>query len=257
MITLPISDLLILPGVTFYFKKDMFPGQDITAERVGEDVLFLMLKEEKSRDELTPDDFYPLGVSGEIDSLDEEGNVRIRAKERVEISDIEIQGKEIQATASIRPQVEDVSQEEEKARFKELKGNLLKFVQGFQWGAWARGFILHWKNLSEIACALGSYLNLSWEEKYEILELDSRKAYIERIEEIIYELIEVFRVGEEAEQAQQETHESAYRESALKKQIEFLQNQLDEMHPENITDVRRFEKKIQESGMNEIGRAHV
>ena len=41
-----------------------------------------------------------------------------------------------------------------------------------------------------------------------------------------------------------------YRESALKKQIEFLQRQLDEMHPENISDVRRFEKKIQESGMN-------
>ncbi|MFR3321974.1 MAG: hypothetical protein ACLTSZ_13595 [Lachnospiraceae bacterium] len=31
----------------------------------------------------------------------------------------------------------------------------------------------------------------------------------------------------------------------------FLQKQLDEMHPENISDVRRFETKIQESGMNE------
>lgn len=254
MITLPISDLLILPGVTFYFKKDMFPDQDITTENVGEDILFLMLKEEKSGEELTPEDFFLLGVSGEIDSLDEEGNVRIRAKERVEISDIEIRGKEIQATAAIRPQIIDISEEEERTRFKELKGKLLKFSQGFQWGAWARGFILHWKNMSEIACALGAYLNLSWDEKYEILELDSRRAYIERIEEIIYELIEVFRVGEEAEQAQQETHESAYRESALKKQIEFLQNQLDEMHPENITDVRRFEKKLQESGMNEEAR---
>ncbi len=25
MITLPISDLLLLPGVTFFFKKDVFP----------------------------------------------------------------------------------------------------------------------------------------------------------------------------------------------------------------------------------------
>ena len=58
-------------------------------------------------------------------------------------------------------------------------------------------------------------------------------------------------VSNEAESAQKETHERVYRESALKKQIDFLQQQLDEMHPENISDVRKFEKKIEESGMNE------
>ena len=38
MITLPISDLLLLPGVTFFFKKDVFPSGEITAESVGEDI---------------------------------------------------------------------------------------------------------------------------------------------------------------------------------------------------------------------------
>ena len=40
----------------------------------------------------------------------------------------------------------------------------------------------------------------------------------------------------------------------LKKQIELLQQQLDEMHPENISDVRKFETKIAQSGMNEEAR---
>lgn len=66
--------------------------------------------------------------------------------------------------------------------------------------------------------------------------------------------MEIFRVSEEAETAQKNSSEKVYRESAIKKQIEFLQQQLDEMHPENISDVRRFEKKIQESGMNEEAR---
>ena len=48
MITLPISDLLLLPGVTFFFKKDVFPSGEITAESVGEDILFVMEKEEKA-----------------------------------------------------------------------------------------------------------------------------------------------------------------------------------------------------------------
>lgn len=74
------------------------------------------------------------------------------------------------------------------------------------------------------------------------------------MEEAVYELMEIFRVSEEAETAQKNSNEKVYRESAIRKQIEFLQQQLDEMHPENISDVRRFQKKIQESGMNEEAR---
>ena len=71
------------------------------------------------------------------------------------------------------------------------------------------------------------------------------------MQKAVYEFIEMAHVSNEAESAQKETHERVYRESALKKQIDFLQQQLDEMHPENISDVRKFEKKIEESGMNE------
>ena len=108
--------------------------------------------------------------------------------------------------------------------------------------------------MNEILCALSGYLNLSWPEKYAVLEADTRGQRCERIEKAIYEFIELFKVSEEAQSAQKETHEQAYRESAIKKQIDFLQNQLDEMHPENISDVRRFENKLKESGMNEEAR---
>ena len=77
---------------------------------------------------------------------------------------------------------------------------------------------------------------------------------MEKIEQAIYEFMEIFNVSEEAKNAQEETHEQAYRESAIKKQIEILQNQLDEMHPENVSDVRKFETKIRESQMNEEAR---
>jgi len=36
--------------------------------------------------------------------------------------------------------------------------------------------------------------------------------------------------------------------------MEHLQKELDEMHPENVTDIRRFEQKIAESGMNDTAR---
>lgn len=253
MITLPISDLLLLPGVTFFFKKDVFPGGEITAESVGEDILFVMEKEEK--EQMTPDDFYPIGVIGAIDSVDDEGNVRVKVRERVQISDIELEKDGvITADASILPEVDDFPKEEAKALFEKMKQDILRFIKGFPWGVWARGVILHWKNVEEIGCALSSYFNITWEEKYGIIETDSKRERCKKIEEAVYEFMEVFQVGEEAEEAQKEIHEQVYRESAIKKQIELLQQQLDEMHPENISDVRKFETKIAQSGMNEEAR---
>ena len=254
MRTIPIYDLLVLPGVTFFFKKDMFPNQEITSENEGEDVLFLLLKSEKSREDLTKEDFYSLGVSGKIENIDGEGNVRIRIKERVEVSDIEVSADSVSASAIICSDVDDISDEEERERFEKLKKDLMKFAQGFQWGVWARGFILHWKNINEVACALSGYFNLTWDEKYAMMKTSSRKHRCDLIEKAVYELMEVFKVSEEAENAQKETNDKVYREAALKKQIDFLQNQLDEMHPENVSDIRRFEMKLEESGMNEEAR---
>ena len=44
------------------------------------------------------------------------------------------------------------------------------------------------------------------------------------------------------------------RQLTRKELTELLQQQLDEMHPENISDVRKFETKIAQSGMNEEAR---
>ena len=254
MIIMPIIDLLVLPEVTFYFKKDMFPGKVLTSENEGEDLLFLMLKTEKDKSLLESADIYPVGASGVIESIDGEGNVRIRVKERVAISDFENHEGELSATASILPEVADIEAEEEKNLFDKLKKDMMRFAQGFQWGMWARGYILHWKNLNEVGCAVAGYFNMTWEEKYAVMETASRRQRCEMIMAAVYEMMEMHKVGEEAESAQKENYESAYRESALKKQIDFLQKQLDEMHPENISDVRRFEKKLEESGMNEEAR---
>ena len=251
MITIPVHDLLLLPGVMFYFKKDMFPDRRITAEDVGEDILFMMLKEEKKASELQPDDFYPIGVSGRIEGIDDEGNVRVQAKERVELSDIEITPEGVTADASICAEIDDLPEQEEKEHFGKVKEDLLNFAKEFSWGMWARGMILRWKSLSEVACALSSYLNIPWDEKYALLETNSKRLRMEQIEKAVYELMAVYHVSEEAESAQKDANEQLYREAALKKQIDFLQKQLDEMHPENISDVRRFETEIRESGMNE------
>ena len=75
------------------------------------------------------------------------------------------------------------------------------------------------------------------------------------MEKAFYEALELFKVSSEAQSAQQQSHEQLYREQAIRRQIDFLQKELDDLHPENVTDVRKFEQKIREAGMNETARA--
>ena len=251
MLVIPIYDMLLLPGVTFYFKKDTLAKMEIEEFPVGEDVLFVVQKADKRKSELCPEDFYEKGLSGKIENVDNDGNVSIHIENRVDFSEIEGKAGELSAVASICHDILDIPEEEKKKIYNETKDSLLKFVQKFPWGVWARAFIQHWNTLGEVICAVSGYLTLTPEEKYAIMATDSDRERTELIQKAIYEFIEIEQVSGEAENAQQETHERAYRESALKKQIDFLQQQLDEMHPENISDVRKFEKKIDEAGMNE------
>ena len=57
----------------------------------------------------------------------------------------------------------------EKERFEKMRASILRFIQGFQWGIWARSYILHWKSMEEAVSAISSYLNLTNEERYAIL----------------------------------------------------------------------------------------
>ena len=254
MITIPVYDMIILPDIVYYFKSDVFQELNIEDVRKDDEILFLMLKEDKTRSEMTADDFYPIGISGKFQSRDDNGVISVRTTNRVDILQVNVTADEITASVTLREDIEDISEEERKERYGKMRDSLLKFVQGFQWGIMARGYILHWKSMEETVSSLAGYLNLSNEEKYEILAADHTSVRTELMEKAIYEFIEMTRVGQEAENEQVESHEKVYREDAIKKQIDFLQRQLDEMHPENVSDVRKFENKIKESGMNETAR---
>ncbi len=252
MLTIPIYDTILLPEVTFFFKKEVIDSWHTTELVVGEHLVFALLRDDIDIRDTELEDVYPIGITAKIESIDPDGNVKVRTKKRVNIlgmtKDV---GGLIYSEVEERPEINDMDEEEMRERFEKLRNKFLKFVQSYQWGLWARGFILQWKNINEMACSMTGYFSITWEEKYEIVEVDSEKERFELIEHASYAFMELADVAEGAELEQQARNESIYREDAIKKQIEILQRELDEMHPENISDVRRFEKLISESGMNE------
>ena len=89
MITIPVYELLLLPGVTFFFKKDMFPKGRITEENIGEEILFVLQKKEMVPEEISMENIFPVGVLGTIESIDEEGSIKVTTKCRVQVSSVE------------------------------------------------------------------------------------------------------------------------------------------------------------------------
>ena len=254
MVIQPIYNILFLPDVTYHFKKEFFTENASEQLEVGSELLFAFLRNEDDAEELDADHICPVGISARVEAFGDDDSVQIRTLERVDLSDVEVENGQILADASIRAEVDDYTAEEEKAQFLRLRAALLKFVQGYQWGMWARSFILQRKNMYDLGSALSEYLNISPEEKYAIVETDSRRERCTLIEAAINEFMEVAKVSTEAKEAQKDDQEQLYREAAIKKQISYLQKELDELHPENISDTRKFEKKIEESGMNDEAR---
>ena len=254
MIIRPVYNILLLPDVTYYFKADFFSDFCDGQLEAGTDIIFAFVKEENEDLPLKAETFYPIGLSAKVENISDEDTVQVRTLHRVSLTGLTIEENQISASVSLRPDVEDMPEAQQKEEFSRLRSSLLKFVQGYQWGIWARGFILQRKTISDLASALSDYLNLTAEEKYAILASDSVLNRYRLIEKSIHEFMEVAKVAAEAQNAQKDNQEQLYREAALKKQIDYLQKELDEMHPENISDVRKFEKKIAASGMNDEAR---
>lgn len=251
MILIPTYNTVVLPGSKIYFRKDYLQEAGVDKISVGEKVTFLYLREPRDKD-ITMEDIYPIAVAGQVLSVDDEGGANLEAFNRINVEYIDFDTQNVIGVQ--RPEIDDLDPNDANAMLVGLRDELLSYVTKFQWGLMARGYVLAWKNMNEVMVGLSPFMNITPEEKYAVLSEDSTKARAELIAQYAREFMAINEVSEEAKQAQKELHEKAYREDAIKKQINFLQKALDEMHPENISEVRKFEEKIENSGMNEVAR---
>ena len=254
MIYIPCYDVLTLPDVSCYFRLDYLNAMADEPVNVGDKVLFLMLTSEKESEEIAPEDVFPIAVRGVVESIDSQWAL-VHTTNRVNLDSIQIEGKKFHLEMRMRPDLDDLDPDEKQERFQNMRAAMLQAFQGSQWMQGDRSYMLRWKNMNEIVTFTSALLKIDDEEKYEILKEDSIAKRTELMEKAFYEALELFKVSSEAQSAQQQSHEQLYREQAIRRQIDFLQKELDDLHPENVTDVRKFEQKIREAGMNETARA--
>ncbi len=256
MLVVPVYNMVLAPDAIVYFQEEQLRrnsgGKGIS---LNERIILIVAKENQKATELTPESFYPIGVSGVISAIGEQGFAAVRTQYRVNLEDISFNpDSTIQLSISRRNDIDDLDPTVEAEKFKNIRQEMKAFTDGFEWGESAEYYLDQIDSLSKAVCALSPWLKISNEERYAILAEDSRAKRTEMIEKILYDYLEVGRITNEAVSSQQKEYQKMYRESAIKRQIEHLQKELDEMHPENVTDIQKFAQKIADSGMNETAK---
>ncbi len=256
MIVVPTYNMILSPDAAIFFPLDQLRRNAGTGGvAVGEKVILIVAKENKGYSELTENDFYPIGVSGSITELNQQGYAVIRTQYRVNLEDVRIYPDHtMKLMTSRRAEDDDLDSAAGQEKLRALLREMHSFAEGLPWAQTAEFFINQVDSLGMAACIMSPLLSNSNEERYAILAEDSRARRAELIEKMLYEYIEVARITNEANSSQQQEYQQRYKEAAIKRQMEHLQKELDDMHPENVTDVQKFQQRIQDSGMNETAR---
>lgn len=255
MFVLPLYEVLLVPGVNMYVRGEEFEEFALSKAVLHEDVVLLTAKEQKPRYAYTADDFYEIGVGGYVSDVSQDGFVTIRANERLLIDAVRVNDDatiEVETTGLI--DVRDVPEEERLTRLRAIKDALNDFAKEYDWGKQAMPMIEGFHSIEEAGVSLSPWLAADNETRYQVLTYPSMRGRMEAIEQIIYAFIEVARASAEAMELQREEYEANMKEQALRRQIDVLQQKLDEMHPEDANDFDRFAHLIDTLPLNDLAR---
>ena len=252
MLIIPIYDSIVLPHSTMYIPKENIVDLGGRQVEVNDKIIFLVCKERLNYSKISKSAFQKIGVSGVIADIDKNGLVTIDTKERINI--LKFRKTKIENNYEIeinlREEVDDISIEEETSKLIKMKSELTNFIKDNQWSLMVRAYIMQWKSLSEVICAISSWLPNSEEEKYALLKEDSKKKRTEKIEKMIYEYINIESITKSAKNKEDEDLKKMYKETSIRKQIDYLEKELEEMNPDCVSETSEFERKIEKSGMN-------
>ena len=253
MLVIPVYKKIVLPYSDAYFPSEEFKTQAAKNIALGEKVVILFLKEQQDRSEWNDDSFYPVGISGAVKEISAYGYVSVKTMNRVNLDIVGVNPDHtVSLTLSRHRDIQDMDEMLSYQKLQALKERVIEVSSRFNLGDWYQDFIRGADSMGTIAGILSPFIKgLTAEEIYRLVEEDSVTKRTELTEQILYEFLEVAKVTGDANASQQKEYQDMYKESAIRKQMEYLQKELDDMHPENVSDLQKFEKKIREAGMNE------
>ena len=254
MLVIPIYNTIILPDVQYNLEPDSLTDREKSALKVEDTVILLPLKEEKTREELRVEDFYPIGLTGVIKGIrnaDGDLIMAVRTELKVKVVNLEANREVLNAEYEIIYDEADIDEREQRAVFNMVLENLAQISSSFQWGSWAMRFSEKLDNVNEVISIVGPYTDLTVEEKYAMLETDSLMERYHLISEAMLKYKDLVELQVDINKKIQDKQGDNYRESMIRRQIDLLNDELAEYNQDELSDVKRLEGKIEEAGFPE------
>ena len=253
MTIIPVYNVMVLPETNLFLKSDLYERMTGQQPHVDDPVVLLPLRENQPHESVTKESFYPIGVTGVITEV-HKNNVffTVRTRYRVRLDAMRVlEDHRYEVDLSRLPDVEDLDEQREEERLRRLRPVLLQFAENIgPVSSMVRTYMAQVGSVPQVAVTMAPWMKTGPEERYAPLAEDSLSARNDLLEHQLLESIALTSVDHEAKSAQEEDYQKIYRESAIKKQMEYLQKELDELHPEQVSDLRRLEIALEESGMN-------
>ncbi|MBK5897421.1 endopeptidase La [Catonella massiliensis] len=254
MLVIPIYNTIILPDVQYNLEPDSLTDREKSTLKVEDTVILLPLKEEKTREELRAEDFYPIGLTGVIKGIrnaDGDLIMAVRTEIKVKVVNLVANREVLNAEYEIIYDEADIDEREQRAVFNMVLENLAQISSYFQWGSWAMRFSEKLDNVNEVISIVGPYTDLTVEEKYAMLETDSLMERYHLISEAMLKYRDLVELQVDINKKIQDKQGDNYRESMIRRQIELLNDELSEYNQDELSDVKRLESKIEEAGFPE------
>ena len=251
MLVIPIYNTIILPDVQYNLEPDSLTDREKSTLKVEDTVILLPLKEEKTREELRAEDFYPIGLTGVIKGIrntDGDLIMAVRTELKVKVVNLVANREVLNAEYEIIYDEADIDEREQRAVFNMVLENLAQISSYFQWGSWAMRFSEKLDNVNEVISIVGPYTDLTVEEKYAMLETDSLMERYHLISEAMLKYRDLVELQVDINKKIQDKQGDNYRESMIRRQIELLNDELSEYNQDELSDVKRLEGKIEEAG---------
>ena len=254
MLVIPIYNTIILPDVQYNLEPDSLTEREKSSLRLEDTVILLPLKEEKTREELKAEDFYPIGLIGIIKGIrnnDGDFIIAVRTDVKVKTYNVSANREVLSTDYEVVYDEADIDEREQRAVFNMVIENLAQISSYFQWGSWAMRFSEKLDNVNEVISIVGPYTDLTAAEKYAMLETDSLMERYHLISEAMLKYKDLVELQVDINKKIQDKQGDNYRENMIRRQIDLLNDELSEYTPDETSDIKRLEGKIEEAGFPE------
>ena len=250
---IPVSDIVLLPGMYHTLKFNKFSETQIESLS-DEDIvnIALPLKQNFGQSKLKEEDFHRVGVTFQVNAIEktEKGyKAEIKILDRVEIKTFSIEEDFIKAEFEFAPDIIDLTEKSKDEMVEYIKKVTREISENFKGSEKFMLAVEGQKDLNKLMGYLSHFMQISSEEKYDLLETQSLKDRGLKFIDYLLKQKESLKLQFELAEKFTEKANKNYRETVLREQLKAIQEELNEGKSSPSKKDKNYLSRIEEAQM--------